>query len=338
MGLKKYIGFSLIFTLLLGLFVYSFEDAKYTLNVLDVPITLPVAVWIVIPVLLLIAATVLHLIYYGTKQMVTLRRIKKDSQTFTQRAKEALLGKEVSSEYKSEVFKLPGAILPLLNSDPNKAKKYRIHNDDLQDIVDLKEQLERGEVVDLDPYGLKPNNPYMLQNYRNRLKSDPQFAINVLNRCDDEITCNLAFENFVTFGSYDDIKRYQKKYSKKTLDVMLDRVGAKTNHLELSNTQIVDYMKGIDEVDRYNSDELVDIIKKLRPKLSPDQLILLADKIAHEFPHRGGEAYLYTMFELQKLDDAREYLENAGEDEYPKFRYLLFLKDQGRNFDIELFV
>ncbi len=338
MGIKKYIGLSIIYTILLGLFVYSFEGGKYTLHILDVPITLPIAVWIVIPVFLLILATIAHLLFYGTKNMIALRRIKKDSQKFTQTAKEALLGKEVDSEYKSEVFKLPGAILPLLNADPKKARKYRIHNDDIQDILDIKEHLENGEVVDLSPYNLKPNNPYMLQNYRNRLKNDPAFAMSVLSKCDDELTCKLAFENFLGFGSFEEIKKFQKKPSKKILYALIDRIGAKEHPLNLLNNEIIEYMKDVDEVEPFDSNELVDIMKKLRVKLTPDRVIMMANSIANEFPHRGGEAYLYTMFDLQKIDDAREFLDNASEDEYPKFRYLLFLKDQGRNFDIDLFV
>jgi len=338
MGLKKYIGFSLLYIVLLGLFVYSFEGGKYTVNILDIPITLPIAIWIVLPVFILALMTIFHLMFYGTKNMLTLRKIKKDSQKFTQRAKEALLGKEVDTDYKSEVFKLPGAILPLLNSDPNKAKKHRVHNDDIQDIIDIKEQLKRGEVVDLSEYNLKKNNPYMLQNYRNRLKKDPDFAISILTKCDDELTCDLAFENFLGFGSFEDIKRFQKKPSKKVLYALIDRLDSKEHPINISNDELISYMKDIDKVEPFDSNELIDIMKRLRSKLTPDRVVILSSMIANDFPHRGGEAYLYTMFDLQKIDDAREFLENASDDEYPKFRYLLFLKDQGKNFDIDLFV
>jgi len=109
MGLKKYVGFSIFFIALVGIFVYSFDGGKYTLNILDVPIKLPIAVWIVIPVILLSLATIFHLMFYGTKNMVQLRRIKKDGEKFTQTAKEALLGKEISAEYKTDIFKLPEA-------------------------------------------------------------------------------------------------------------------------------------------------------------------------------------------------------------------------------------
>ena len=68
MGLKKYIGFGLFFIILLGVYVYSFEGGKYTLNVVDVPISLPIAVWIILPVIMLFFASVAHLMFYGAKK------------------------------------------------------------------------------------------------------------------------------------------------------------------------------------------------------------------------------------------------------------------------------
>jgi hypothetical protein len=44
------------------------------------------------------------------------------------------------------------------------------------------------------------------------------------------------------------------------------------------------------------------------------------------------------MFDLQLIDKARDYLDNSAKDEYTKFKHLLFLKDSGKNFDIDLFV
>jgi len=334
MGLKKYIGFGLFFIILLGVYVYSFEGGKYTLNIVDVPITLPVAVWIILPVLMLFLATVAHLAFYGTKNVIKLRRVRKDGEKFTQAAKEALLGKEIKAEYKSEIFKLPGAILPLLNSDPYKAKKYRIYNDDVQDILEVKERIANGEVVDLSKYALKDANPNVLQNALNQMHDDRTYAGTILKRCDDKSICKQAFATFATYASMPDLVKYQGEPSREIFDIMIDRIGASEDALEFSDDEIVAYVKELD----YNSEDFTRLLKKLRSKVLPDRLVHLAEKLAHEFPQRAGEGYLYVLFELQMIDDAREFLANAGEDEYQKFNYLLFLKDQGRNFDTELFV
>ncbi len=334
MGLKKYIGFGLFFIILLGVYVYSFEGGKYTLNIVDVPITLPVAIWVILPVILLFLATIAHLIFYGTTNTIRFRRVKKDGEKFTQAAKEALLGKEIKADYKSDFFKLPGAILPLLNSDPYKAKKYRIYNDDVQDILEAKERLENGEVVDLTKYDLKPSNPYMLQNALNQMAQDKTYASTILKRCDDKATCKKAFLTFATYAPMSELVKYEVEPSREVFDIMINRMNAKEDALELGDDEIIAYIKHLD----YTSEDFIALMKKLRAKLVPDRLLNLAGKLAHEFPNTAGEAYLYVLFELQMIDDAREFLANASEDEYQKFRYILFLKDQGRNFDTELFV
>ncbi len=334
MGLKKYIGFGLFFIILLGVYVYSFEGGKYTLNLVDVPISLPIAVWIVLPVILLFLATIAHLMFYGTANAIKFRRVKKDGEKFTQAAKEALLGKEIKADYKSEFFKLPGAILPLLNSDPYKAKKYRIYNDDVQDILETKERLENGEVVDLVKYALKPSNPNMLKNALNQMAEDKTYAATILKRCDDKATCKKAFLTFATYAPMAELVKYEVEPSREVFDIMIERIGAAENPLELSDDEMITYVKELD----YSSDDFIALMKKLRAKIVPDRLLHLAEKLAHEFPHVAGEGYLYVLFELQMIDDAREFLVNASEDEYQKFRYILFLKDQGRNFDTELFI
>jgi hypothetical protein len=341
MGVKRYIGFSLLFIILLGLFVYSLTGEKFTLDIANITITLPVAIWAVIPALLLSVATVLHLLFYGSKNALKLRKIKKDSANFTEAAKEALLGKEITKEYKSEFFKLPGAILPLLNADPLKARKYRVYDDDIQDIIDIKEAIERGEVVDLSKYNLKPNNPYVVKNELNRIKDDPKVATKILDHCDeieDKSVCEKAFNEFIKVASLSEIRKYESRPSREVFDILIDRIGSKKNPIELSDEEIIDYLKDIDEVDRLDSDYLLSVMKRLKRKIDPDRLVRLASKFTHDFPHRSGEAYLYVMFELQRVDDAREYLANSGEDEYKKFQYMLYLKDQGRNFDPEIFV
>jgi hypothetical protein len=334
MGLKKYIGFGLFFIILMGVFVYSFEGGKYTLNVVDVPITLPIAVWVILPVILLFLATVLHLMFYGTKNMMTLRRVKKDGEKFTEAAKQALLGKEIEAEYKSEIFKLPGAILPLLNSDPYKAKKYRIYNDDVQDILETKERLENGEVVDLSKYNLKDANPNVVKNALNQLEQDKTYATTILKKCDDKSLCKKAFLRFATYAPLSEMQKYEIEPSREVFDIMIDRIGAKEDALELSDEEIISYIKELE----YDSDDFTALLKKLRLKMTPDRLVHLAEKLSHEFPEDAGEGYLYVLFELQMIDDAREFLVNAPEEAYQKFRYLLFLKEQGRNFDTELFV
>jgi len=334
MGLKKYISFGLILLIAMGIFAYSLEGKYYSLSLAGITVNLPVAVWVILPAVLLFLITIFHLIFYGTLGFARMRKIKKDSEKFLQNSKNALLGKVVVNEYKTDIFKLPGAILPLLNVDPKRYADHRVYDDGIQDILDVKRKIEEGEVLDLSSFVLRDDNALVLKNHENKLIDDKQYAISILNKCDDKELCEKAYLSLATYGTVSDLTKYDVEPTNRVFYILIDRINAKENQLELSDEDIVSYIKKLD----FNSKDFIDLAKKLKTKLNPDRLLQLFERLSHDFPHDGGESYLYVMFELQMMDNAREFLENSSEDEYVKFKYMLFLKNSGKNFDTELFV
>ncbi len=334
MGLKKYIIFGLLLLITMGVVVYSFIGDSYTLSLAGININLPIAVWIVIPAFLLYLLTIAHLMFFGTLGYAKMRKIKKDSEKFLENSKNALLGRMVNSDYKTDMFKLPGAILPLLNIDPKRYADHRVYDDDIQDILSVKRRVFEGEVVDLSPFDLKSDNALVLKNQENKLAQDSTYAEKILSKCDDKALCQKAHLALASYASIDDIAKYEVEPTREFFDKLVDRINAKENPIKISPDMMVKY---IDKLD-YTSDDFISLAKKLKTKMNPDRLMLLFERLAHEFPSEAGESYLYIMFELQMMDHARDFLENSSEDEYKKFKYLLFLKDSGKNFDTELFI
>ena len=58
MGFKKYVVFSILFIAALYGYLFSLELGDYRVTVLDISLTLPVAVWIIVPLAFLFIATV----------------------------------------------------------------------------------------------------------------------------------------------------------------------------------------------------------------------------------------------------------------------------------------
>ena len=295
---------------------------------------LPVAVWVMLPAFLLYLMTIAHLIFYGTVTYGRLRAIRKDSERFVENAKRALLGKQLSADgYKSEAFKLPGAILPLLNIDPKRSAHHRVYDDGIQDILEAKQRVKDGEVIDLSKFNLLSDNALVLKNAENALARDKTYATTILKKCDDIKLCQKAHLALADFASLDEIKKYKVEPTKELFYKLIDRVGERENPVEMSDDDIIEYIRQLD----FKKEDFITLAKKLKKKLNPDRLILLFEKLAHEFPQEAGDGYLYLLFELQMVDTARDYLENSSEEEYPVFKYLLFLKDSGKNFDTDLF-
>jgi hypothetical protein len=334
MGLKKYIVFGALLLIVMGVGVYSYTGDYYAMSVAGVTIKLPVAVWVMLPAFLLYLMTIFHLLFYGTLNFTKLRTIKKDSERFVENAKKALLGKQLSGEgYKSEAFKLPGAILPLLNIDPKRSAHHRVYDDGIQDILEAKQRIKDGEVIDLSKFNLLSDNALVLKNAENALAQDKTYATTILKKCDDKKLCQKAHLALAEFASLDEIKKYEVEPTKELFYRLVDRINAKENPIEMSDEDIISYIGKLD----FTKEDFIQLAKKLKQKLNPDRLILLFEKLAHEFPHEAGDGYLYLLFELQMVDTAREYLENSSEEEYPVFKYLLFLKDSKKNFDTDLF-
>ncbi len=334
MGLRKFIVLGAMLIIAMGVAIYTYTGEYYSFPIAGININLPIAVWVLIPAVILYIVTIIHLIFYGTVNFAKLRAIKGDSERFVENAKRALLGKKVNGdEYKSEVFKLPGMILPLLNIDPKRSLHHRVYDDGIQDILEAKQRIKEGEVVDLSKFNLLPDNALVLQNSLNALIKDKTYATTILKKCEDKKLCQKAHRALATYASLDEIKKYKVEPTKELFYTLIDRIGAKENSIDMSDEDIIDFVKDLD----FSKEDYIDLAKRLKSKLNPDRLILLFEKLAHQFPQDAGDGYLYVLFELQMVDNAREYLENSSEEEYPVFKYLLFLKDSGKNFDTDLF-
>jgi len=333
MGFKKYLAFGLVLVVAVGLYVYSLTNGYYSVSLAGITLSLPIAVWVALPVALLYILTLIHLMFYGTLGFFRLKKIKNDASKFLENEKRALLGKKiVDNDYKSEIFKLPGKVLPLLNIDPKRYSGYRIHDDGIEDILEAKQRVYDGEIVDLSKFGLLPDNALMRKNYENMLKEDKSYAATILKKCSDKDLLKKASLAMAEYSPVSELEKYDVKITKDILYTLINRLGS--DKFELSNDKILDYAKELN----FDSQDLVELTKKLKDKLSPDDRIKFANDIMVKFPEIGADAYLYTMFDLQLIDKVREFLDNSSKHEYTKYKYLLFLKDNGKNFDIDMFI
>ncbi len=333
MGFKKYLFLGLLLIAATGVYVYSLTEEYYSISVAGISLSLPIAVWVILPMVILYIATLIHIMFYGTLGFFRLKKIKKDAEKFLENEKRALLGKKVDGDvYKSEIFKLPGKVLPLLNIDPKRYSGYRIHDDSIADILEIKQKIYAGEVVDLSRFNLLPDNALVIKNYENMLKEDKSYAATILRKCSDKELCKKAAIAMAEYSPISELKKYNVEITEEILYKLIDRIGE--NNFELSNDKILEYAKELN----FDSKKLLNLVKKLKDKLSPDERVKFAVALMAKFPEEGADAYLYTMFDLQMIDKARDFLDNSSKQEYTKYKYLLFLKDNGKNFDIDMFV
>jgi hypothetical protein len=334
MGFKNYLIFGLVFLLVIGMYVNSTVDGNHTISFTGIPIDLPKSIWILIPSIVLYMLTILHLMFYGVINFFQFRKIRSDANKFVKNAKRVLLGKLINdNHYKSEVFRLPGQILPVLNIDHREASNHRIDDNDIQEISNDKQKIFSGGSVDLSKYGLRDDNKLIIKNDSNLLDSDPSYASNILRRSSDKGLIEKATQIIAQHFPISELRKYDITINKEIFQIILERMKSDAQFY-------INYEDVIELVNRLNLDEndFLQLSKTIKGRFSPDQRVEFVQTLLDKFPLLAGEAYLYTMFDLQMIDEAREYLDNSAKDENIKFKHLLFLKDNGKSFDIELFV
>lgn len=333
MGIRRYIGFSLLVIIIIGVATYTFEGGSYNFNKYGINLTLPIAVWVILPALLVALLSVLHLSFLYFNRKVFFRSLNKDYATFIKDTKLTFLGEKGNGVYKTDWFKMPGQILKLLDLKQN-APIENLHDDELQDLAKVVKDVREGAVKDLRAFRLSVENPLILKNDLNILDHDHQKAMEFLKSCPslDSKLCKKAYDLVMDKASYADIKKLEFTLSKENIFKVFNRFANDEDALNLENEEVEELLRKI----KFQKNDFIEIAKILKSKLEPDKLLDIFDKLHNENYEASG-GYLFVLFELQMIDKAREFLINTDEKEFRKFKTLLFLRDNGKFADFDLF-
>ena len=334
MGIKRYILLTLIYMIAVGLYVYSFNGELYTLELFGLSLNMPIAVWVIVPVILLFVATIIHLVFYNFKDFLHQRALKKDFETFKEVAKLRILSEKGNGSFKTEGFKAVGDMLSVMKFDAN--ADVTLFDAELAKAHEVARSIHAGNYEDLKKYKLTKENPLVIQNSINRLETEPRFALEVLKGCKelDSELCAKAYDALLGFASFNEIRRYDFPYDKHTFNRLMKR------YLNADDSFDMD-IKAIEEIlDKCNADRLdyLDLARDIKIKLSPDALIALFEKLYNSKGTVAADAYLYVLYDLQMMDKIRELLIHSDPDEFTKFKTIMFLRDNGKTLDIDKFL
>jgi len=330
MGIKRYILLSIVYMLAVGLYVYSFNGDKYALDLYALSLNLPVAIWIVVPIFILFIASVSHLTYYSFKDFFYQRALKKDYDTFLNVAKKRILDEDSNLKFKTKWFKIPGAIIKSFGYT-NKLDVSSIDNEDLKSYISLVENVQNGQYEDLKKYKLPKTNKVFIKNEENKLADDPKYAYTILKTCDnlDNELCKMAYDKLLDIGTFSEIKKYDFPIDKNIFRRMMERYLDDEDEFDIDIKSIENMLEKFNA----NNEDYLELAQEIKVKLDPEKLIKLFRKLYNEKGQVAANAYIYTLYELQMIDKVREILDNSDEDEFLKFKTLLFLRDHGRNID-----
>lgn len=338
MYIKRYTIASLILIALVGWYVYAYVTQE-TIAIEVFGILLPslsVAMWVIVPLFILYIASVLHMSFYSVLGGLKVRKYDKDYEKIIDAIVDAYLNKAVRNHsFKTPRYKLLGKLLDETTLFLKGDVAPETDNEKINAVIKTVDSIKNGEVVDLKAYSLLPSNPLAIQNERNRYKKGELSAEDVLSRSDKyaKELCEEVYTDFVKVCSVNSLEKYKEFLTKDSLLVILSRINADENNIEISNESLISLFANLD----LGLEDFIEISMALSRGMIPEQRIKLFETLSSE-NEEVMDAYLYTLYDLEMLEPANEILDISQADEYQNFKAYRALKECNKHFCIKLFI
>jgi hypothetical protein len=333
MGLKKFTLFSILLILLIAGYVFSLESGDYMIEILDKGFVLPVAVWVILPVVFLFLASFAHIIFYGFKNYLSSRAIVKDEENLVELIRSNLLHKDELKTFKSKEFKEVGEILSQLRLNL-KGVDFSSQNKYVNETVDKVLRINSGKYVSSKELKLPNDNVLMQKNLENKINIDDDFCLEVLKKSSvyPAQIVKKAFMQIVKNKSMTTIKKQLENitFDKEMVKALFKKDSHQQEEFALTNNEIIKYIKSAD----FSRLEFIELAKLYKNRMVPDQLIKLFEDLSSE-NEEAAEAFLHVLFEYEMLDNVREILANSSKTEYLPYKALLDLKDTGKHYTLD---
>ncbi len=334
MRLGLYIIASIILMVIVGVFVYMINPGNFSYNELGFPLEFPIAVWVVLPMSVLMLASLLHMMFYGTKNFFKFKKWEKDIETLDDSIYWSLIHEPQTHKFTLPQLKQTASLLSV--STIKVEGKVQQASTKIKEALEIVSAIDRGEYVDLKAKKLSRvlsvENPLYKKNILNRLEEDKAFAEEVIqNRLSYKDTIfKIAINKFASNTTFTQAQKYINLFDKESLLILLERV---TDEDDLGLTKdildkfIIELESELDCADYLKMSTL------MMRQLSPiDNLALWRE---YQSKYSNAEiAYLYLLFEYEMIDKAGEYLREHGEDDFKRFRALYDLKKEHKKYKI----
>lgn len=331
MGLKKYIVASVIFIAAVAAYVFSIAQTDYQITLFDTTLLLPVALWVILPLLVLFVASVFHMIFYGLKGYMVTSSLNKDESNMIKLIKNKLLKKDETIKFKNPIFQELGEILSQvdvqISSDDFTSKNSEI-NDLAKSLIEIKNQ----KFVSLN-YKLNANNEIAIANNINKINEQADWAIEVLKKSANytQKEIETAFTKVLNDKSMTTLKKIlpNLKLSKAMIQELFKKDSAQAE-FSLSSEELIKYIKQTE----LNKQEFLEIAKLYKTSLTPDEIIGLFEELSNA-NEAALDAYVYILFEYEMIDKIRDIFSSTSSDELTAFKALLELKDSGKQYTLD---
>lgn len=329
MGLKKYIFASILLVIAIFGYTFSIESGDYRIEILDYSLVLPVAVWVVAPTVFLFIMTVLHILFYGLKNYFSLKAVEKDTESMIKLIDKRLVNEDSKISFQNKNFKALSEIIKQLEIDVTN-NNFHCDNKEMQTVVGQIFDIKAGKYISSKELKLSKDNPIMIENIKNRIQSDENFALEAVKKTSSypkEVVKAALFKILET-KSMTTIKKHidEIEFDEDMVIALCKKDSEQNNEFSMTNDVILKLIKSVE----LTNSQLIQIAKAYKFSMAPDQLLSLYEDIS-SYNEEYTSSYLHVLAEYEMLDKMRDILVNSSTHEFTAFKALLDLKDAGKH-------
>ena len=334
MRLGLYIIASIVLMAIVGIFVYTINPGNYSIDEFGITVTIPVAVWVVLPMFMLMLASIVHMMFYGTKNFFKFKKWEKDTLSLDDALYWSLLNEPKAHKYNLPILKQTVSLLSVASVKVDGAVDDI--SDKLRGALTLVSEIERGEYVDLKARKLggllSSENPLVIKNLMNRLNKDDLFAEEILQH-KEAYTDDLfkkALDDFSNKSTFVKAKKYVNIYDKENFLLLLSRV-TKEDDLGLTKDILDEFIVSLEST--LECADYLMMSTMMMQQRSPDENLKLWREYQNKYS-KAQIAYLYLLFDYEMIDKAGDYLDEHDENDFKRFRALYDLKKEHKKYRI----
>jgi hypothetical protein len=328
MGLRKYIVGSLLLAVIIFGYTFTIAAGDYQVQIVDFTIILPIAVWVILPMALLLVLTIIHISFYGLKNYFNTKTVIKDAQSIIALINKRLLNETSNVSFQNQNFKELGSIIKQLEITVTNSN-FSTEDKEISKTVEQAFNIKSGKYIPSKELKLDQENPMMIDNTKNRIDLDDNFALEILKsplkNTPDII--KYAFFKVLQSKSMTSIKKVLSELTldKEMVKALLKKDSEQKTEFSMDNETIINTIKKVE----LSNQELIVIIKNYKKLMTPDQIIKLFEDLSLE-KEEYTTSYLYVLAEYEMIDKMRDILVNSASNEYLIFKALVDLKDSGK--------
>jgi hypothetical protein len=333
MRLGLYIFAALTLMAIAGALAYTVNPNNYLIEFMGINFNFPVAVWVVLPMGVLVVFTAIHMFYYSLKGYFKLKKWQKDADTLEDALYWSLVGEPKELRYAMEEVR--GSAHLLSKTSLNVLDSVEGVTPRLSRVLNIINKIKNGEYVDLREHKMLKvfgeGNPYLVQNRLNRLQSDAEFMEEVMKSSSQysKQVQKQALDIFARKENFYKARKYAKIFDVESLHVMLARV-IHEEDMGLSAEILNDFVEAL----KLNCSDFMKIANITKKVFSPTQNLALFKAYQAKYP-KAQEAYLYLLFDYELIEEASNFLDEHEAHEFLKFRAFLELKRNNKKFKLE---